>query len=94
MDCSEWLRCIPNFFLPLNDNPMLNSSTDTRYFDIDSCLQSFQKSHIIHSLTNTPEPRRDTPEQVITSESVLLASTIVSVDLIAPKEMSKSRGSS
>jgi len=91
MDCSEWLRSIPNFFLPLNDNPMLNSSSDTRLFDIDSCLQSFQKSQIIDSLTNTPEPKGDTPEQVITFEPVLLASTIMSVDLIAPKEMSKSR---
>eukprot|EP00596_Hydrurales_sp_CCMP1899_P010762 CAMPEP_0119039772 /NCGR_PEP_ID=MMETSP1177-20130426/9420_1 /TAXON_ID=2985 /ORGANISM="Ochromonas sp, Strain CCMP1899" /LENGTH=139 /DNA_ID=CAMNT_0007004043 /DNA_START=179 /DNA_END=598 /DNA_ORIENTATION=- len=70
---------------------MLNSSSDTRLFDIDSCLQSFQKSQIIDSLTNTPEPKGDTPEQVITFEPVLLASTIMSVDLIAPKEMSKSR---
>jgi hypothetical protein len=101
MDCSEWLRSIPNFFLPLNDNPMLNSSSDTRLFDIDGCLQSFQKSQIIHSLSSTPEPRGDTPEpvavtpeQVITSETTILASTIMSVDLIVHKEMSKSRCSS
>lgn len=42
MDCTDWLRCIPNFCLLVTDNPLYNQDTNMRLFDIDGCLQSFK----------------------------------------------------
>lgn len=103
MDCSEWLHSIPNFFLPLNDNPLLDTSSDTRLFDIDGCLQSFQKIETFFPLSAscakkdgerpiaTPEPLAS-ETGILVSEIVILASDVISNGLISTKShMSKSR---
>ena len=77
VDCSDWLSNMPNFCLLHSEIPNSAENVDSRYFDIDSCLQNFRnvEEDYPHYRDGTETPSRSPTRVVDGIDSPALSSS-------------------